>query len=176
MLQTMTFHRKVSASTNCIPYIYIYIYIYIYLYVQFPTILVVALLGHVQLFGAPWTAACQTTLSFTISRSLLKLMSIDSVMPSNSICYSLLLLPSIFPSIRVFSNESTLHIRWLKYWSIIFSISPSDKYPGLISHHFKANRWRNSGNSDKPYWAPKSLQMVTAAMKLKDSCSLEQKL
>ena len=98
---------------------------YIYIYVQFPTLLVVPSLGHVQLFGAPWTATCQATLSFTISRSLLKLMSIDSVMPSNSICYSLLLLPSIFPSIRVFSNESTLHIRWSEYWSFSFSISPS---------------------------------------------------
>ena len=80
-----------------------------------------------------WTAVCQASLSFTISQSLLKLMSIESVMPSNHLilCCSLLLLPSIFPSIRVFSNESALYIRWSKYWS--FSISPSSKHLGLIS-------------------------------------------
>ena len=77
---------------------------------------------------SPWTAACQASLSFTISQSLLKLMSMESVMPSN---HPLLFLPSIFPSIRVFSNESVLCIRWLKYWS--FSISPSNEYSGLIS-------------------------------------------
>ena len=79
----------------------------------------------------PWTAACQAFLSFTIFRSLLKLMSIESVMPSNHLilCHSLLLLPSVFPSIRIFSNEPALHIRWPKYWS--FSISPSNEHPGL---------------------------------------------
>ena len=83
----------------------------------------------------PWTLACQTSLSFTKSRSLLKLMSIESVMPSNHLilCCPLLLLPSIFPSIGVFSNESVLHIRWPKYWSFSFNISPSNEYPGLIS-------------------------------------------
>ena len=83
----------------------------------------------------PWTAAHQASLSITNSRSLLKLMSIESVMPSNhlSLCCPLLLPPSIFPSIRVFSNESVLHIRWPKYWSFSFSISPSDVYSGLIS-------------------------------------------
>ena len=83
----------------------------------------------------PWTAACQASLSFTISRSLLKLMSIESVMPSNHLilCHTLLLLPSIFPSIRVFSNESSLHIRWPKCCSLNFSISPSSEYSGLIS-------------------------------------------
>ena len=81
----------------------------------------------------PWTAAHQSSLSFTISQSLLKFMSIESVMPSNHLilCYPLLLLPSVFPSIRVFSNESALFIRWPKYWS--FSISPLNEYPGLIS-------------------------------------------
>ena len=81
----------------------------------------------------PWTAACQASLSFIISQSLLKLMSIESVMPSNHLilCCPLLLLPSIFPSIRVFSNELALLIRWLEYWS--FSISPSNEYSGLIS-------------------------------------------
>ena len=82
----------------------------------------------------PWTAAGQASLSFTISQSLLKLMSIESVMPSNHLilCH-FLLLPSIFPSIRVFSNDSVLHIRWPKYWSFSFSISPSNEYSGLIS-------------------------------------------
>ena len=82
-----------------------------------------------------WTAAQQASLSITNSRSLLKLMSIESVMPSNHLilCHPLLLLPSIFPSIRVFSNESVLHIRWPKYWSFTFSISPSSENSGLIS-------------------------------------------
>ena len=85
--------------------------------------------------ATPWTASCQGSLSFTNSRSLLKLMSIQSVMPSNHLilCHPVLLLPSIFPSIRVFSNESILHIRWPKYWSFSFSISPSNEYSGLIS-------------------------------------------
>ena len=92
-------------------------------------------LSHVQLFATLWTAACQASLSFTNSRSLLKLMSIESVIPFNHLilCHPLLLLPSIFPNIRVFSNESALHIRWPKYWSFSFSISPSNEYSGLIS-------------------------------------------
>ena len=92
-------------------------------------------LSHVQLFATPWTAARQASLSITNSWSLLKLMSIGSVMPSNHLirCSPLLLLPSIFPSIRVFSNESTLHIRWPKYWSFSFNISPSREHSGLIS-------------------------------------------
>ena len=90
-------------------------------------------LSHVQLFATPWTAKHQASLSITNSQNLLKLMSIGSVMPSNHLilCCSLLLLPLIFPSIRVFSNESVLCIRWPKYWG--FSISPSNKYSGLIS-------------------------------------------
>ena len=92
---------------------------------------VVQSLSHVQLFTTPWTAACQASLSFTISWSLLKLMSIESVMPSHPLLP--LLLPSIFPSIRVFSNESVLHIRWPKYWSFSCSISHSNEYSGLIS-------------------------------------------
>ena len=82
----------------------------------------------------PWTAACQASLSITISQSLLKLMSIESVMPSNHLvlCHPLLLLPPIPPSIRVFSNESGLCIRWPKYWSFSFNSSPSNEYPGLI--------------------------------------------
>ena len=92
-------------------------------------------LSHVWLFATPWTAACQDSLSITNSWSLPKPMSIESVMPSNHLilCRPLLLLPSIFPGIRVFSNESTLCMRWPKYWSFSFSISPSNEHPGLIS-------------------------------------------
>ena len=91
-------------------------------------------LSRVQLFVTPWTAACQVFLSITNSQSLLKLMSIESVMPPNHfiIYHPLLLPPSVFPSIRVFSNESVLHIRWPEYWSFNFSISPSNEYSGLI--------------------------------------------
>ena len=96
-------------------------------------------LSHVWLFATPWTAACQASLSITNSRSLNKPMSIELVMPSNHLilCRPLLLLPSIFPSIRVFSNESALHIRWPKYWSFSFNISPSNEHPGVISLQFK---------------------------------------
>ena len=92
-------------------------------------------LSCVRLFATPWTAACQASLSITNSRSLSKLMFIESVMPSNHLilCHSLLLLPSIIPRIRVFSNESVFRIRWPKYWSFSFSISPSNEYSGLIS-------------------------------------------
>ena len=93
------------------------------------------ILSYVQLFVIPWTAAYQASLSITNSWSLLKLMSIDSVMPSNRLilCHPLLLPPSIFPGIRVYSNESVLHIRSPKYWSFSFSIGPSNEYLGLIS-------------------------------------------
>ena len=89
-------------------------------------------LSRVQLFSTPWTAACQASLFFIIYWSLFKFMSIKLVMPSNHLilCFPLLLLPSVFPSIRVFSSESALHIRWPKYWS--FSISPCSEYSGLI--------------------------------------------
>ena len=111
--------------------------------------------SHAWFFVTPWTAACQASLSFTVSQSLIRFMSIESVMPSNHLilCHSLLLLPSIFPSIRVFSSELTLHIKCPKYWS--FSISPSNKYsalysfridwfdllalPGTYKHFFKMN-------------------------------------
>ena len=91
-------------------------------------------LSCVQRFATPWTAACQASLSITNSQNLLRLMSVEPVMPSSRLilCRPLLLLPSIFPSIRVFSNESALHIRWPKDWSFSFSISPSNEYPGLI--------------------------------------------
>ena len=91
-------------------------------------------LSHFRLFATPWTAACQASLSITNSWSLLKLMSIQSVMPSNCLILSHpLLLPLVFPRIRVFSNESVLHIRWPKHWSFSFSISPSSEHSGLIS-------------------------------------------
>ena len=94
----------------------------------------------------PWTAACQASLSIINSRSLLKLMSIESVMPSNCLilCYPLLLLPSIFPSIMVFSNESVLHIRWPKYWSFSFSISLSNEYSELISFRKRRREWQTT--------------------------------
>ena len=95
----------------------------------------VQLLGCVWLFATPWTAACQAPLSFTNSQSLLKFMSTELVMLSNYLilCGPLLLLPSVFPSIKVFSNELALHIKWPKYWSFSFSISPSNEYSGLTS-------------------------------------------
>ena len=95
----------------------------------------VHLLSHVRLFATPWTAACQASLSIIKSWSILTLMSIELVMPSNHLilCPPLLLLPSILPSIRVFSNESVLHNRWPKYWSFSYSISPPNEYSGLIS-------------------------------------------
>ena len=93
------------------------------------------LLCHVRLFATPWTAAHQAFLSITNSRSLLKLTSTELLLPSNQLilCHPLLLPPSIFPSIRVFSNESDLHIRWPKYWRFSFSIGPSNEYSVLIS-------------------------------------------
>ena len=98
------------------------------------TRVVVQSLIHIRLFATPWTAACQASVSITNSQSLLKLMSIESVMPSNHLilCLPLLLLPSIFPSIRVFSNVSVLCIRWPKYWGFSFNISPFSEYSGLI--------------------------------------------
>ena len=95
----------------------------------------VQLLSHVRLFATPWVAAHQASLSITNSRSSLRLISIESVMPSSHLflCHPLLLLPSIPPSIRVFSNESTICMRWPKYWSFSFSISPSKEHPGLNS-------------------------------------------
>ena len=98
-------------------------------------VVVVQSCSHVQLFVSPWTAARQASLSIDNFWSLLKLMSIESVMTSNHLilCHPLLLLPTIFPSIRVFSNESALRIRWPKYWSFSFSISPSNEHSGLIS-------------------------------------------
>ena len=98
-------------------------------------------LSRLRLFSTPWTAAGQAPLSFAISGSLLKLMSTELVMPSNHLilCRPLLLPPSMFPSIKVFSNKSALRIRWPQYWSFSFSISPSNKYSGLISFRIRAS-------------------------------------
>ena len=104
-----------------------------YTYICIWSFVVVQLLSHVWLFATWWTTAHQASLSFTISQTLLKLMSIESVMPSNHLILCPLLLPSVFPSIRPFSNESALHIRWTKYWSFSLSMSPSNEYSGLIS-------------------------------------------
>ena len=116
-------------------------------------LLVVQSLRCVWLFATPWTAARQVPLSSTISQSFLKLISIKSMMPSNHLilCCPLFLLPWIFPIIRVFSTESTLRIRWSKYWSFSFSISPSNEYPGLIcfrigSHCFYSSQLTEHGN------------------------------
>ena len=101
----------------------------------------VQLLSYFWLFAILWTAACQASLSMTNSRRFLKLMSLESVMPSNylTLCRHPLLLPLIFPSIKVFSNELVLRIRWPKYWSFSFSITPSNEYSGLIS--FRMDWW-----------------------------------
>ena len=116
------------------PYL-IFNYIINRLYYTILCIVIVQSLRCVQLFATPWTAAHQISLSFTISQSLLKFMSVESVIPSNHLilCHPLLLLPLIFSSIRVFSNEPALSIRWPKYWSFSFSISASNEYSGLIS-------------------------------------------
>ena len=103
-------------------------------YISYLSVTSVQLLSHVQHLAIPWTAAHQASLSITSSQSLQKLMSTESVMPSNHLILCRpLLLPSIFPSTRMFSNESALHIRWPKYWSFSFNISPSNEHPGLIS-------------------------------------------
>ena len=119
--------EKGNVNVKCLPLTFLLFYP-----CQFSS---VQLLSHVRLIVTPWTAACQASLSITNSWDLLKLMPIELVMPSNQLifCCPLLLLPSIFPSIRVFSNESVLHIRWPKDWSFSFSISPSKEHPGLIS-------------------------------------------
>ena len=117
-ISTMMMDLSMCPCSSIIGCIYMYVFV------------VVQSLSRVQLFATPWTAACEVSLSFTISLSLLKLVSIESVMPSNQLilCHPLLLLSSVFPSIRVFSNELALHITWPKYWS--FSISPSNEYSG----------------------------------------------
>ena len=126
-------YHKFSLCMHIMRYIYINIYIDIYIYgCQFSSL---QSLNRVEHFATPWTAAHQASLSITNSWSVLKLMSIESVMPSSHLILyrPLLLPPSIFPSIRVFSNESALCIRWPKYWSFSFNISPSNEYSRLIS-------------------------------------------
>ena len=115
-----------------VAYVYVYVCVSMSMNIQFSS---AQLLSLVWLFVTPWVAARQASLSITNSQSLLKLMSTELVMPSNHLTLyrPLLLLPSIIPSIRVFSNESVLHIRWPKYWSFSFSISPSNEYSGLVS-------------------------------------------
>ena len=113
-------------------------------------IVVVQSLSRIRLFVTPWAAAHHASLLFTISQSLFKLMSIESMVPSNHLILSCPLsscLPSVFPSIRVFSNESALHIRWPKYWSFSFSISPSNEYSGLISFRTGLISWQSKGLS-----------------------------
>ena len=129
-------YTHTHTHTHTHTWIYKHTHIYIFFYRYFSLLdYSVQLFSHVWLFETPWTAACQASLCITNSWSLLKLVSIELVMPSNHLilCRPLLLLPSIFPSIRVFSNESALHIRWPKYWSFSLSISPSNEYSGLIS-------------------------------------------
>ena len=112
-----------------------YIFSSLYMLLQKSHLVTVVSLSHVWLFATPWTAAPQASLSITNSQSLLKLISIESVVPSNHLilCHPLLLLPSVFTIIRVFSNESVVHIKWTKYWSFSFSIHPSNEHSGLIS-------------------------------------------
>ena len=126
-------HGFISGLFYPIPLIHVSVCIPVPYYIH-DYIVAVQPLSQVQLFATPWTAACQASLSFTVSWSLLKLLSIESVMTSNHPidCHPLLLLPSIFPRIRVFSNGSVLRIRWPNYWSFSFSISPSNKYSGMI--------------------------------------------
>ena len=133
------YSKQIQKTIGRLSMKYIYMYIYMYIYNMSGKIRIffssVQLLSCVQLFSTPWIAARQASLSITNSRSSLKLTSIESVMPSSHLilCHPLFLLPSIFPSIRVFSNVSALHIRWPKYWSFSFNISPSNEYPGRIS-------------------------------------------
>jgi len=125
-------HSLIAFNTNILFVCKILLILKIRLSVQFSS---VQSLSCVRLFATPWIAACQASLSITNSRSSLRLTSIESVMPSSHLilCRPLLLLLPISPSIRVFSNESTLRMRWPKYWSFSFSIIPSKEYPGLIS-------------------------------------------
>ena len=126
---------KWLSSSSIIHIDYTHSFSFFFLFATVNIVIVVQSLSHVQLFATPWTAACQASLSFTISLSLPKLMSIELMMPSNYLILSrpLLLLPTIFPNIRVFSSELALCIMWPKYWSFNFSLSPSREYSGFIS-------------------------------------------
>jgi len=135
------------------------------------SVVVFQLLSHVQLFVTPWTAAGQVSLSFTISRRLLKLMSIEPVMPSNHtvLCPPLRFLPWIFPSIRIFSNELALPIRWPKYWSFSFSISPSNEYSGLISVALRKLFQGGGGEGSQAIY--KFPKQETSSLSIKDQIS-----
>ena len=142
-------------------------------------LVVVQLLSHVWLFATPLTAAHQASLSFTISQSLLKLMFIESVMPSNhlTLCHPLLLLPSIFPSIRVFSNGSVLCIRWPKYWS--FSISPSNEYLGLIYWYWLVWSLCSPRDSQESWHTDLNItcfyqKLVICSLDMKEMCSVSR--
>ena len=137
----MSIYSLVISKISILWDIYRYIYAAYLCGIPVSSVQSVQLLSHVQLFATPWIAALEDSLSITNSWSELKLMSIKSVMPSSHLilCHPLLLLPQILHSIRVFSNESTLRIRWPKYWSFSFSISPSNEHPGLIS--FRMDLW-----------------------------------
>ena len=128
------------------------------LFIPLNSVSLVQVFSHVWLFATPWTVAHQTSLSTTNSWSLLRLMSIESVMPSNHLilCCPRIPLPSVFPSIRIFSNESALHIWWTKYWSFSFSIRPSNEYPGLISFRTDWFDWSlcSPRDSQEPTPAP----------------------
>ena len=124
---------KPNRLLNFVKYFSVSVEMIIFFSLYSIVVVIVQLLSHVQLFVTPWTKACQASLSFTVSWNLLKLMSIESVMPSNHIILysSLLLMPSFFPSIKVFSSKLALHIRWPKYWNFSFSIPSSNEYPKL---------------------------------------------
>ena len=128
----MLFPKLAFQGEIVVPRSFVLLFLFLKYSVQFSS---VQWLSRVQLFATPWTAAHQASLSMTNSWSLFKLMSIELVMPSNHLilCHPLILLPSIFPSIRVFSNETAFCIRWPKYWSVSFNISPSNEHSGLIS-------------------------------------------
>ena len=128
------------------------------------SVVVVQSLSCVRLFVTPWPAACQASLSFTISRSLLKLTSVELVIPSSHLilCHTLFLLPSVFPSIKVFSSEWAVCVKWPKYWSFSFSISPSNEYSGLISFRMD---WFG-------LWSPRDSQQSSAAPQFKSIRSL----
>ena len=140
-------------------------------FVQFSS---VQSLSCVQLFVTPWITARQDSLFITNSQSSHKLMSIKSVMPSSHLilCHPLLLLPPIPPSIRVFSNESTLHIRWQKYWSFSFSISPSKEHPGLISFRIPVGSPCSPRNSQKSSLTPQFKSINSSALSFLHSPTL----
>ena len=125
-------------------------------------------LNRVQLFVTPWTAACQASLSIINSWSLLKFMFIKLVMPSNHLilCCPLLLLPSVFPSIRVLSSKSVLHIRWPKYWNFSFSVSPSNEYSGLISFRMDRLDLCSLGDSQESSPTPQFKSINSLALSL----------